>query len=91
MALFPSRKRKEHSFTPSEGERSLASSMQEEILDWSALPLQDPWYTTSLLFPKVAHGANPLSPQNWIFSRKLGFASSAQVPDPNELSDLEIK
>ena len=91
MASSSSQKRKEHSPTPFENEGSLAGLEYEEILDWLALPLQDPWYTTSLFFPQVAHGADPPSHQTWIFSRKLGFASFAQVLDLKEILDLQIK
>ena len=69
-------KRKERSPTPSEGEGSSAGLGQEEILDWPAFSLWDPWYTTSLFFPQVAHGIDPPSFHTWIFSSKPRFASS---------------
>ena len=32
-----------------------------------------------------------LSPHSWVFSGQPGFASSAQVLDPKEILDLQIK
>ena len=77
MASSSARKRKECSPTPSEGEGSSADSGPEEILDRPAFPHWDPWYTSSLLFPQVAHGADLPSLHTWVFFGKLGFTSSA--------------
>lgn len=77
IASSSSQKRKERSPTPSEGEGFLAGLGQEEILDLLAFPLQDPWYTSSLFFPQVAHGTDPLFPHTWVFSSEPGFSNSA--------------
>ena len=56
-----------------------------------AFPLRDPWYNSSLFFPLVSHGEAPPSFHTWVFYGQAGFASSAQVPDLREISDLQIK
>ena len=54
-------------------------------------PLRDPWYTPSPFFPQVSHSEAPPSPHTWVFFGQLRFASSAQVPDPREILDLQIR
>ena len=56
-----------------------------------ALPIWDPWYSPSLFFPHVSHGEAPPSPHVWMFFGQAGFAGSAQVPDPREIFDLQIR
>ncbi|KAL0010920.1 hypothetical protein SO802_006028 [Lithocarpus litseifolius] len=80
MASFSSRKKRERSSTPSEGEGSSTRSAPgevQEVVDRLAFPLRDPWYIPSLFFPQV-------------FSGQPGFTSSTQTPDPREILDLQI-
>ena len=93
MASFSSRKRREHTPSPSEGE-SFSGSVQGEsqrVTKHPAFLLWDPWYTPSLFFPVVSHGEAPPSPHAWVFSDQVGFANSAQVPDLREILDLQIR
>ena len=39
----------------------------------------------------MSYGEAPLSPHAWVFSSQAGFASSAKVPDPREIFDLQIR
>ena len=39
----------------------------------------------------MSHGEAPPSPYTWGFFGQFGFASSAQVPDPREVLDLQIR
>ena len=39
----------------------------------------------------MSHGEAPPSPYAWVFSSQAGFAGSAQVPDPREIFDLQIR
>ena len=39
----------------------------------------------------MSYGEAPLSPHTWIFSGQAGFAGSAQVLDPREILDLQIR
>ena len=93
MAFSSSRKRRERTPSPSEGEGSSGSAPSEshEVTERPAFPLRDPWYSPNLSFPQVSHGEAPLSPHAWVFSGQAGFADSAQVPDPREIFDLQIK
>ena len=90
MASSSSRKRRERTPSPSEGEGSSGSaqSKSHEIAERPAFPLRDPWYSPSLFFPQVSHGEVPPSPHAWVF---FGQAGSAQVPDPKEIFDLQIR
>ena len=60
-------------------------------MDHLAFPLWDPWYTASLFFPQVSHGEAHPSLHTWVFSGQSGFASSAQIPNPREILDLQIR
>ena len=93
MASSSSRKRREHTPSPSEGEGSFGSAQGKthEVKERPVFPLQDPWYTPSLFFPQVSHGEAPSSPYTWVFSGQSGFACSAQVPDLREILDLQIR
>ena len=93
MASSSSRKRREHTPSPSEGEGSYGSAQSEshEVTERPTFPLLDPWYSPSLSFPQVSHGEAPSSPHAWVFSGQAGFADSAQVPDPREIFDLQIR
>ena len=93
MASSSSRKRREHTPNPFEGEDSSSSAQSgsDEVTGRPALPLRDPRYTPSLLFPQVSHGEAPLSTHAWIFSGQASFVDSAQVPDPREVFDLQIR
>ena len=90
MASSSSRKRRERTPSPSEGEGSSGSALSEshEVTEHPAFPLRDPWYSPSLFFPQVSHGEVPPSPHAWVF---FGQAGSAQVPDPKEIFDLQIR
>ena len=89
MASSSSRKRREHTSSLSEGESSSGSAQGESqgVIERPTFLLRGPWYTPSLFFPLVFHGEVP-SPHAWVFSSQVGFASSAQVPDPREILDL---
>ena len=50
-----------------------------------------PWYTPNLFFPQVSHGEGPPSTHAWVFSGQAGFVGSAQVSDPREIFDLQIR
>ena len=39
----------------------------------------------------MSHGEAPPSPHAWVFSGQAGFAGFAQVPDPREIFDLQIR
>ena len=93
MASSSSRKRRERTPSPSEGEGSSGSAPSEshEVTKHPAFPLRDPWYSPSLFFPQVSHGEAPLSPHAWVFFGQVGFTGSAQVPDPREIFDLQIR
>ena len=93
MASFCLRKRREHTPSPSEGESSsgFVQGESQRVTEHPAFPLWDPWYTPSLFFPIVSHGETPPSPHAWVFSDQLGFANSAQVPDPREILDPQIR
>ena len=39
----------------------------------------------------MSHDEAPPSPHAWVFFGQAGFASSAQVPDPREILDLQIR
>ena len=39
----------------------------------------------------MSHGDAPPSPHAWVFSNQASFAGSAQVPDPREILDLQIR
>ena len=93
MASSSSRKRREHTPSPFEGEDSSSSAQSgsHEVTRHPALPLRDPWYTPSLFFPQVSHGEAPQSTHTWVFSRQAGFVGSTQVPDPREIFDLQIR
>ena len=92
MASFSSRKRRERTPSPFEGEDSSSSAQSEshEVTGRPALPLRDPWYTPSLFFPQVSHGEAPPSTHTWVFSGQAGFVGFAQVPDLREIFDLQI-
>ena len=93
MASSSSRKRRERTPSPSEGESSSGSVQGESqgVMEHPALPLWDPWYTPSLFFPLVSYGEALPSLHTWVFSGQAGFASSTQVPDPREISVLQIR
>ena len=93
MASFSSRKRRECTPNPSEGEDFSGSAQSEshEVIERLAFLLRDPWYTPSLSFPQVSHGESLPSPYAWVFSGQAGFAGSAQVSDPREMFDLQIR
>ena len=93
MASSSSRKRRERTPSPFKGEDSSSSAQSgsHEVTGCPALPLRDPWYTPSLFFPQVSHGEAPPSTHAWVFSRQAGFVGSAQVPDPREIFDLQIR
>ena len=93
MAFSSSRKRRERTPNPSEGEGSSGSAQSEsyEVTKRPAFPLRDPWYSLSLSFLQVSHGEALSSPYAWVFSSLVGFAGSAQVPDPREIFDLQIR
>ena len=80
MASSSSRKRREHTPSPSEGEGSsgFAPSDSREVTERLAFPLRDPWYSLSPFFPHVSHGEAPPSPYAWMFSSQAGFAGSAR-------------
>ena len=90
MASSSSRKRRERTSSPSEGESSSRSAQGESqgVTKRPTFPLRDPWHTPSLFFPLVSHGEAPLSPHTWVFSGIPSFASSAQVLDPRKVLDL---
>ena len=93
MAFSSSRKRRERTPSPSEGEGSVGSALSDshEVTERPAFPLRDLWYSPSLVFPQVSHGVAPPSHHAWMFSGQVGFAGSAQVPDPREIFDLQIR
>ena len=93
MASSSSRKRRERTPSPSEGEGSSGSAPSDsrEATERPAFPLRDPWYSPSPFFPHVSHSEAPPSPHAWMFSGQVGFASSAQVPDPRKIFDLQIR
>ena len=93
MASSSSRKRRERIPSPYEGEGFSDSAQGEshEVTEHPAFPLWDPWYTPSLSFPQVSHGEASPSPHAWVFSGQAGFAGSAQVSDPREMFDLQIR
>ena len=93
MASFSSRKRRERTPSPFEGEDSYSSaqSKSHEVTGRPTFPLQDPWYTPSMFFLQVSHGEAPPSIHAWVFSRQAGFIDSAQVPDPRDIFDLQIR
>ena len=93
MASSSSRKRRECTSSPFEGKgsSSFAPSDSREVTKRPAFPLRDPWYSPSPFFPHVSHGEAPSSPHAWMFSGQAGFAGSAQVPDPREIFDLQIR
>ena len=93
MASSSSRKRRERTPSSSEGEGSSGSAPSDshEVTERPAFPLRDPWYSPSLFFPHISHGEAPPSPHVWMFSGQAGFAGSAQVPDPREIFDLQIR
>ena len=93
MASSSSRKRRERTPSPFEGEdsSSFAQSRSHEVTGRPALPLRDPWYTPSLFFPQVSHSEAPPSIHTWVFSGQAGFVGSSQVPDPKEIFDLQIR
>ena len=93
MASSSSRKRGECTSCPSEGESSFGFAQGESqgVTERPAFPLWDPWYTLSLFFPLVSHGEASPSLHTWVFSGQSGFASSAQVLDPREVLDLQIR
>ena len=93
MASTSSRKRREHTPNPSEGESSFGSAYGESqgVTEHPAFPLWDLWYHPSLFFPQVSHGQALPSPHTWVFSDQLGFASSAPIPDLREILDLQIR
>ena len=93
MASSSSRKRRERTPSPFDGEGSSgsASSDSHEVTECPAFPLRDPWYSPSSFFPHVSHGEAPPSPHAWMFSGQAGFAGSAEVPDPREIFDLQIR
>ena len=39
----------------------------------------------------MSHGEAPPSTHAWVFSGQAGFVGSAQVPDPREIFDLQIR
>ena len=39
----------------------------------------------------MSHGEAPPSTHAWVFSGQAGFIDSAQVPDPREIFDLQIR
>ena len=93
MASSSSWKRRERTPSPSEGEGSsgFAPSDSHEVTERLAFPLRDPWYSPNPFFPQVSHGEAHLSPHAWMFSGQTGFASSAQVLNPREIFDLQIR
>ena len=93
MASSSSRKRGECTSCPSKGESSFgfAPGESQGVTECPAFPLWDPWYTLSLFFPLVSHGEASPSLHTWVFSGQFGFASSARVPDPREVLDLQIR
>ena len=93
MAFSSSRKRRERTPSPSEGEGSVGSALSDshEVTERPAFPLRDLWYSPCLVFPQVSHGVAPPSHHAWMFSGQVGFAGSAQVPDPREIFDLQIR
>ena len=93
MASSSSRNRRERTPSPSDGEGSSSSALSEshEVTERPAFPLRDPWYSSSLFFPQVSHGEAPPSPHAWTFSSQAGFSGSAQVLDPREIFDLQIR
>ena len=93
MASSSYRKRRERTPSPFEGEDSSSSAQSEshEVTGRLAFPLWDPWYTPSLFFPQVSHGEAPPSTHAWVFFGQVGFIGSAQVPDPREIFDLQIR
>ena len=93
MASSSSQKRREHTPSPFEGEGSSGSAPSEshEVTEHPAFPLRDPWYSPSLFFPQVSHGEAPPSPHAWVFSSQVGFPGFAQVPNPREIFDLQIR
>lgn len=60
-------------------------------MDRPAFLLRDPWYTLSLFFPQMSHGEASPSPHTWVFFGQSGFPSSAQIPNPKEIFDVQIK
>ena len=90
MASSSSRKGKEHTPSPFEGESSSGFTQGEvqEVVEHLVFPLRDPWYTLSLFFPLMSHGEAPPSPHTWMFSSQFGFTGSAQVSDLKEILDL---
>ena len=92
MASSSSQKRRERTPSPSEGKGSSGSTPSDsrEVTERSAFPLQDPWYSLSPFFPHVSHSEALPSSHAWMFSGQVGFAGSAQVPDPREIFDLQI-
>ena len=93
MASSSLQKKRERTPSPSEGESSSESAQGESqgVMECLAFPLRDPWYTPSLFFPLVSHSEALPSPHTWVFSSQSSFASSAQVPDPREVLDLQIR
>ena len=93
MASSSSRKRRECTPSPSKGEGSsgFAPSDSREVTERPTFPLWDPWYSPSPFFPHVSHGEALPSPHAWMFSSQAGFAGSAQVLDPREVFDLQIR
>ena len=93
MASSSSRKRRERTPSPFKGEGSSSSAQgkSHEVTRCPAFPLRDPWYTPSLFFPQVSHGEAPPSTHAWVFSGQAGFIGSAQVSDPRENFDLQIR
>ena len=93
MDSSSSRKRRERTPSPSEDEGSSGSAQGEshEATKRPTFPLRDLWYTPSLFFPQVSHGEAPPSPHASVFSGQAGFAGSAQVPNPREIFDLQIR
>ena len=93
MTSYSSRKRRECTPSPFEGEDSSSSAQNgsHEVTGRPALPLRDPWYTPSLFFPQVSYGEALPSTYAWVFSRQEGFVGSAQVPNPREIFDLQIR
>ena len=93
MASSSSRKRRERTPSPSEGEGSSSSTLSDshKVTKRPAFPLWDPWYSPSPFFPQVSHGEAPPSPHAWMFSGQAGFAGSAQVPNPRDIFNLQIR
>ena len=93
MASSSSLKRRKHTPSPFKGEGSSSSAQGEsyEVTRHPVFPLRDPWYTPSLFFPQVSHGEAPPSTHAWVFSGQAGFIGFAQVLDPREIFDLQIR